>query len=565
MVPPILHLLFKIFKMKLYLIISSIFICSFNSFGQVIPHAFIPKKVYSPTSNYSNDKYNGAFRFNYNRTAAPRIENGTAWSFNQTTPYTIQFEVQLSQFDFNHAADGQDYSWTIPLFGFTNGQLSSQDAIMVFSYNINYKKGNYSQGHSLNITNKGIYFPYNPTIDNFGFRSPFNGAFHFTITYDGSRWRFYKNGIKISEYNNVYNWSGSGKLVIGSTYTITKENQPKFIFDEFRFWDKVLSDNEISNNWNKDLTGNESGLKIYYNFNDQGHGNTNNTQFNYVKDRSPNNNNGSLINTELIGDENNFISEEIFSKGSLPFNKTKFNFSGIYSFDAINADCYPGTNNNKNNNPLSNDKIYNLGDFNNNLQFYTNTNYNQLIRPFYHLDAGRSFGFQDMYGKSNYNSNIAGSNPITIEAWVKFNASGNMSIASLGEENLGKLFELALYDNKLNINLGDPNYYVLASTAIVKNVWYHVVCVFDGQNNYTIYVNGQKEGEAQYGNIVNSIVNGELRKTSSFQNTTNTPLYLGKSQRPFNSKLGILNVYNRALLSAEILHKYNATKSRFGY
>jgi hypothetical protein len=78
-------------------------------------------------------------------------------------------------------------------------------------------------------------------------------------------------------------------------------------------------------------------------------------------------------------------------------------------------------------------------------------------------------------------------------------------------------------------------------------------------------VNGQKEGEAQYGNIVNSIVNGELRKTSSFQNTTNTPLYVGKSQRPFNSKLGILNVYNRALLSAEILHKYNATKSRFGY
>ena len=51
---------------------------------------------------------------------------------------------------------------------------------------------------ALNITNKGIYFPYNPTIDNFGFRSPFNGAFHFTITYDGSRWRYYKNGIKIS-------------------------------------------------------------------------------------------------------------------------------------------------------------------------------------------------------------------------------------------------------------------------------------------------------------------------------------------------------------------------------
>ena len=549
MAPPILHLPFKIFKLKFYLIISSILICSFYSIGQVIPHGLIPKKVYSPTSNYSNDKYNGAFRFNYNRMLAPRIENATAWSFNQSTSYTIQFEVQLSQFDFNHAVDGQDYSWTIPLFGFTNGQLSAQDAIMVFSYNISYRKGNYSQGHLLHITNKGIYFPFRPVIGNFGFRSPFNGAFHFTITYDGSRWRYYKNGVKLQEYNNVYDWSGSGKLVIGSTYTITKENQPKFIFDEFRFWDRVLTD----------------GLKVYYNFNDQGHGNFDNTQFTYVKDKSPNNNNGNFINTQLIGDENNFISEEIFTKESLPFNKTKFNFSGIYSFDAINADCYPGTNNNNNNNPVSNDKLYNLGDFNNNLQFYTNTNYNQLVEPFYYQDAGRSFGFQDMYGKSNFNSNIAGSSPITIEAWIKFNEFGNMSIASLGEENLGKLFELALYDTKLTINLGNPDYNVLASTDIVKKRWYHIVCVFDGQNNYTIYLNGQNNGEAQFGNIVTAVVNGELRKTSNFQNTTNTPLYIGKSQRPFNSKLGILNVYNRALLSTEILYKYNTTKARFGY
>jgi hypothetical protein len=48
-------------------------------------------------------------------------------------------------------------------------------------------------------------------------------------------------------------------------------------------------------------------------------------------------------------------------------------------------------------------------------------------------------------------------------------------------------------------------------------------------------------------------------------NTTNTNIYIGNSLRPFNGKLGSLKVYKRVLSPTEILNKYNATKSRFGY
>jgi hypothetical protein len=48
-------------------------------------------------------------------------------------------------------------------------------------------------------------------------------------------------------------------------------------------------------------------------------------------------------------------------------------------------------------------------------------------------------------------------------------------------------------------------------------------------------------------------------------NSTSTPVYIGTSLRPFNGKLGILKVYRKELLETEVLNRFNATKSRFGY
>jgi len=48
-------------------------------------------------------------------------------------------------------------------------------------------------------------------------------------------------------------------------------------------------------------------------------------------------------------------------------------------------------------------------------------------------------------------------------------------------------------------------------------------------------------------------------------NTTNTNIYVGNSLRPFNGKLGSLKIYKRVLSATEILNRFNANKSRYGY
>jgi hypothetical protein len=62
-----------------------------------------------------------------------------------------------------------------------------------------------------------------------------------------------------------------------------------------------------------------------------------------------------------------------------------------------------------------------------------------------------------------------------------------------------------------------------------------------------------------------SKTNIEVLFTENQQNTTNTNIYVGNSLRPFNGKLGSLKIYKRVLSATEILNKFNATKSRFGY
>jgi len=206
--------------------------------------------------------------------------------------------------------------------------------------------------------------------------------------------------------------------------------------------------------------------------------------------------------------------------------------------------------------------LYNLKNFENTLQFYNSIGYNQLASPIYYADGGRSIGIQGMYGKTNMNTGIDGDIPITIEAWVKLNALNNISIVSIGENYDGSQFEMAVLNNKLILNVGGNNQ-LSSNSSLIMNKWYHIVLKYNSWQ-YTIFINGINErigwyvGPPPYLPFTENDVLVPL-------NITNTPLYIGTSQRPFNGKIGILNLYNRALSTTEILNKYNATKVRFGY
>lgn len=369
---------------------------------------------------------------------------------------------------------------------------------------------------------------------------------YITLTYDGIKWVYYLNGVKSSDQINMLSFDFVGYLMFG---IIGYANFPYSTnFDEVRFWSRALNQNEIAANWNKSLSGDEDGLEVYYNFNDQEYND-------HLYDHS----------TDTLIDASSNKKNAVFHNFN-PFcwysNSLKYPILDnlVFNFDTNDLNTYPGTG--SNNNSPSPGKLYNLKNFENNLQFYNSTSYNQIASPIYYADGGRSIGIQEMYGKTNMNTGIDGDMPITIEAWVKLSALDNISIVSIGENYDGNQFEMGVLNNKFILNVGGNNQ-LSSSSFLIANKWYHVICTYDNWQ-YNIYINGVNERKGYYVGPPPYLPFTENDVLVPL-NIMNTPLYIGTSQRPFNGKIGILNVYNRALSSAETTKKFNATKSRFGY
>lgn len=523
----------KIYLTKyLFLLIFILLLSKNNLNGQMLPQGLLHNSNAYPikfvkynegsftTTNFYRDYINGYVipRVMYPN---PYIQSNFSFHFTNSSQFTIQFtfsEDWISQ--------------------------SGNQIILAFKDNLNninfhFKRDLAANKLYPNMNNTRLGNVINTNRNSFG-RNKYQ---HITTSYDGIRWVSYINGVKSSDEINSITFDFVGNLFFGIisnevySYSTT--------FEEVRFWDRALSQDEIAANWNKSLIGDEEGLQVYYNFNNQYKYFLDNSNLNDV---TPNKKNGVFKNL------NPFCYFSNSEKYPIIDNL-------ILNFDANDLDSYPGTGSNYNAPSLG--KLYNLKKFENNLQFYNDISYSQLASPIYYADGGRSIGIQGIFGKTNMNTGIDGDMPITIETWIKLNASNNISIISIGENFDGNQFELAIINNKLILGLGGNNK-LSSNTTLIKNKWYHMVCTYDNWQ-YNIYINGINErkgwyiGAPPYSRIPNE--NDILVP----QNIINTPLYIGSNQNQFDGKIGILNVYDRALKASEIINKYNATKSRFGY
>ena len=524
---------FKIFYLAkyFYLLLIIFLLCKNNSNGQMLPQGLMHNNNAYPnkkltyyegaftTTNFYRDYMNG-IAIQRRMYPNPYIQSDFSFHFTNSSQFTIQFT-------------------------FSEDWMTKNGSPMIFGFkdNLNSAKFYFQRDLAVNklypvINNVKLNNIINQNQYNFGT----NTYQHITLTYNGIQWVYYLNGVKSSDQMNTLTFDFVGNLNFGIIGNANFSYSTKF--DEIRFWNKALNQDEIAANWNKSLLGDEDGLQVYYNFNDQYKYDLTNSN---LIDASSNKKNA------VYNDFNSFCS---FSNGF----KYPILDNLVLNFDTNDLDSYPGTG--SNNNAPSLGKLYNLKNFENTLQFYSSIGYNQLASPIYYADGGRSIGIQGIYGKTNMNSGIDGDIPITIEAWVKLNALNNISIVSIGENYDGSQFEMAVLNNKLILNVGGNNQ-LSSNSSLIMNKWYHIVLKYDSWQ-YIIFINGINErigwyiGPPPYLPFTENDVLVPL-------NITNTPLYIGTSQRPFNGKIGILNVYNRALSTTEILNKYNATKVRFGY
>jgi hypothetical protein len=160
------------------------------------------------------------------------------------------------------------------------------------------------------------------------------------------------------------------------------------------------------------------------------------------------------------------------------------------------------------------------------------------------------FNGQNNYISISHDSSLNMTNKMTVSAWVKSNDMGKENQDILSKTESGS-YSLALnetdgeVDSKfaflVNIN---NNYEYVYSASHPQEEWYHVVGSYDG-SEMKIYVNG--------------IVEGTLSVSGSVKNNT-SPLILGNESHqlnePFDGTLDEIRIYNRLLLSSEVLALY---------
>ncbi len=140
-----------------------------------------------------------------------------------------------------------------------------------------------------------------------------NTWYHLAATYDGTVLKAYKNGILTSSVTTLGGLSAaSGGLTFGKHPTLSQFWDGTI--DDARVWTVARTCNEINQNMNIELTGNQIGLKAYYKFN-EGTPTANNTTITSTSDASGNNYNCSLAGFTRNGATSNYLV-------GAPFNNT---------------------------------------------------------------------------------------------------------------------------------------------------------------------------------------------------------------------------------------------------
>ncbi len=128
---------------------------------------------------------------------------------------------------------------------------------------------------------------------------PFGSWQHIAVTYASGTMTLYRNGVQVDLANGVAAFTGGTAVRIGSFGDNSNNLGGKL--DEVRIWNIARTASQIRDNMCKSLTGNESGLVAYYNFD--------NTSGTVLQDFSGNGYNGALQNM----DNTDWVSSSAFN------------------------------------------------------------------------------------------------------------------------------------------------------------------------------------------------------------------------------------------------------------
>ncbi|MNJ86162.1 hypothetical protein D3C87_36490 [compost metagenome] len=136
-----------------------------------------------------------------------------------------------------------------------------------------------------------------------------NACHHVAYTYNNGINTLFIDGIFQVSLNQSFSLKSTDRYSLGQEFDLPMGTLSQFYkgtMDDLRIWNFVKSQAQVQALMNQELTGTETGLLAYYNFN-QGIASGNNTAINSLTDNSGNNQSGFFLGFSLNGAHSNFV------------------------------------------------------------------------------------------------------------------------------------------------------------------------------------------------------------------------------------------------------------------
>jgi len=225
----------------------------------------------------------------------------------------------------------------------------------------------------------------------------------------------------------------------------------------------------------------------------------------------------------------------------------------VFNMDAANrASTIPSTSTTTTFNTLNTSLT---GTFNDGAGYDSST-----ISPSFQFDGADG----DKINLSSTISSLTNVSQFSLSTWVYWNTTGNTNewIFMQASTNNANRVQFELYNQDLYFKFANAQGSVSAPSAavdMVNSAWVNITATFNVNNvsadRMIVYLNGSRASNTSY-----TAPDGNTN--ADFNYTT-----IGGRKETlygFNGNIANFNIYNRALSANEVLHNYNALKSRFG-
>lgn len=180
-----------------------------------------------------------------------------------------------------------------------------------------------------------------------------------------------------------------------------------------------------------------------------------------------------------------------------------------------------------------------------------------LNSPIYSTDNGGCFLLGNTYPGANINySTLLFNTPnLTFNCWFLVNTIGSGYAHFISKELSCKVRigntagQIEVLTSRSGTGWQDV---IVTGNVIRPNTWYNTTTTVQSNDSIFTYLNGQVIGSTS--------IPGTLATNS---NVINVGSWHPIGYDPFNGRIAVAHVYNRALSQAEILQNYNVLKSRF--